>query len=85
MLKPDLIIHPQSGDTERAADILDEIFAVLRKHNCALIHTPDQIVLAKVGSPVGHNARVLAHVRQITPDFIESKEIDWTPKGLRTQ
>ncbi len=84
MIKPDLIIHPQSGDTERASDILDEIFAVLRKHNCALIHTPEQIVLAKVAG-LGDKARVIAHVRQITPDFIESKEIDWTPKGIRTQ
>ncbi len=83
-LKPDLIIKPESGDIDTAAEILDEIFEVLKKHNCALVHTDPCIVLGKVMG-FGEKLKVIAHVRQITPDFIEWRKVDWTPKELRTQ
>ena len=83
-LKPDLIINPQTGDVDTAQEILDEIFQVLKKHNCALVHEDHCMVLGKsIG--FGERLKVIAHVRQITPDFIEWKQINWTPKALRTQ
>ena len=83
-LKPTMIVRPESGDVDTAEEILDEIFAVLKKHNCALVHQSACMVLGKsIG--FGEQLKVIAHVRQITPDFIEWKKIDWTPKELRTQ
>ncbi len=76
-LKPDLILNPQTGDIDSAGEILDELFEVLKKHNCALVHQDACMVLGKVMG-FGEKLRVIAHVRQITPDFIEWKAIDWS-------
>jgi len=83
-LKPTMIVRPETGDVDTAEEILDELLQVLRKHNCALVHMDPCIVLGKVMG-FGEKLNVIAHVRQITPDFIEWKKIDWTPKEIRTQ
>jgi hypothetical protein len=72
-----LIINPKSGDVHRAEDILDEISAVLRKYGYILAHKPDAIVLAKYEEPPTP-CRVIGKLRQITGNFYDWKEVDWT-------
>jgi hypothetical protein len=79
MIHPEkrLIVNPKSGDQWRAQDILDEIQGVLRKYGYILAHKPNCIVLAKYEEPP-KPCRAIAKVRQITPNFYDWEEIDWS-------
>ena len=48
-----IIIDPSEGAIKRAADIVDELWAVLREHRCALHHHADAIVVDLVDGPKG--------------------------------
>ena len=73
-----LIIRPESGDTVLADDVLKEVCAVLRKHDYALIHRADAMILVKVLDPVKMTGRAVAYVQDLTPLYMKHKPIDWT-------
>lgn len=77
----DLIIDPHTGDRESAEDVLDEIHAVMKKRGYCLIGRDGFFVLAKVDQAgFGNKARAIAEVKQITPDMIEWRKVNWSQK-----
>ncbi len=79
----DLIEQPQSGDPDRAEDLLDELQAVLQKRGACLIHKPDCMVLA-VAQPHTGKWRAIAQVSLIAAQVgmargrIMWRPVDWT-------
>lgn len=77
MSEPKLIINPETGDTNRIEDILEELQQVMKKHGYALVHANNAMVL---GIVAGVQLRALAEIRQVTPTMIEWRKISWAPK-----
>lgn len=82
---PKLIVDPQTGDTERAEDVLDEICGVLKRRGYVLEHTDRCMILAKVEAGIGHRARVIAEVKRITPDRYDWRKLDWSRNLTETK
>ena len=96
--KTELVIDPRSADFKFAqADLLqaravylDDVYEVMRKHNCVLTvkeivvagQTLHPLLIAKVEDGSG-KARVLCELRQITPEMIESRRLMWTGNIIR--
>ena len=75
-----LIIDPRSGDRHRVEDMCEELMALLRKHDYALVHKPHAILLAKVEMEK-MQLRVLAELREIDGTHYDYKLIDWRKRG----
>ena len=95
--KTELVIDPRSSDFKfaqadfmKARAVLDDVYAVMRKHNCVLTVkeivvagvTLHPLLIAKVEDGSG-KARVLCELRQITPEMIESRRLMWTGNIIR--
>jgi hypothetical protein len=76
------LLLPKPGDPDRAEDVLDEIQAVLRKRNAALVLQDGRLFLG-VPSDSAHKKelRAIAEVKQITPLEITWRPFDWSVKA----
>lgn len=92
--KTELVIDPRANDFESARAVLDDVYAVMRKHNCVLAVkeivvmidgrpvTLHPLLIARINGDSG-KARVIAELRQITPEMIESRRLIWTGAFIR--
>jgi hypothetical protein len=74
------LIEPKPGDPDRAEDLLDEIQAVLRKRNAALVIQNGRLFVAVPGER-SKELRAIAEVRYISPAQIDWRPFDWTAKA----
>lgn len=71
------IVQPHS-ERGCAEDVLQELAAVMRKHNCVLqVDGNKGIVLGHITSDVMYNARALGLIRKITGSEIEWMPLNW--------
>ena len=80
------ILEPKPGDPDRAEDLLNELQAVLRKRNAALVIQNGELYVAvpKRDSNV-KELRAIAQVQEITPWRILWRPIDWMQQQMRRQ
>lgn len=74
------MIKPKLGDPARAQDLLDELRAVLRKCNAALVVQDGRLFLAVPGG-AAKQLRAIAEVQYISPARIDWRPFDWTTKA----
>jgi hypothetical protein len=72
----DLIKQPAPGDPDRGQDVLNDVSAVMKKHDTALVVEKGFLYLC-VRQPDGP-PRAIAAVSIITPDGFTFKPFDWT-------
>jgi hypothetical protein len=70
-------VRPRIGDDALGLEVLREVQAVLKKRGYLLTHRPDAMLLVKVESEALMVGRAVAYVKQINPQLVEWKAIDW--------
>jgi hypothetical protein len=70
-------VRPVIGDDNYALGVLREVQEVLKKRGYLLTHRQDAMLIVKVESEALMVGRAVAYVKQINPQLVEWKAIDW--------
>jgi len=76
-----LIVDPNTGDSERAEDIVRELMDLFKKHNCVLMvdRESGHITLARVIDQFRMQAKFMAQIVHITPRSYLMRPRTWGP------
>jgi hypothetical protein len=64
-------------DSTKWHEVLSELSAVMKKHECILLYRADAMVLVKITNEVMSQGRAMCFVKQITPVFYEAAPMNW--------